>query len=520
MKLVSVEEMKSIEAAANADGLSYATMMKNAGEGTGQWVEFHSEQNRDHSILGLIGSGNNGGDALVALSYLLKKGWQATGYFIRPRPDDDPLVSEFKQSGGVLLELDGDPGYKRLALALQGSSILLDGVMGTGTRLPLEPEIAGALRFISNHLTVNMVKPMVIAVDCPSGVDCVSGAAADETINADVTLTMAAAKIGMYAFPAYKYVGRIIPIDIGVPDSVGLLGEVKRWIIDDEFVRHALPERKLDAHKGDFGTALLLVGSQQYTGAALLAGKAAYLVGAGLVTLGVVEAVHAAIAGHLPEATWLVLPDEGGYFSAEAGGIDLDGMKRASVLLVGCGWGIRDQTHKFLHELLTGNTDRLPAMVVDADGLKLLARIGAWQSQLPAGSVLTPHLGEMAILTGMTSAEVQEDRLDLAERSAHAWNQVVVLKGALTVVASPDGHSAIIPIATPALARAGTGDVLAGMISGLMAQGIDGFTAACMGAYLHGMAGITAAQKVGNTASILAGDLLINLPDVISKINK
>jgi len=518
MKLVSVEEMKAIEAAANASGLSYAAMMKNAGEGVGQWVDNHPEQGREQSALGLIGSGNNGGDTLVALTFLSSKGWQATGYLVRPRQVDDPLITGFVQAGGVVIQLDDDPGYTKLSDLLKGVSVLLDGILGTGTRLPLDPPIAGVLNFVDKHLIACHSKPLVVAVDCPSGVDCDSGAAATETIHADVTLTMAAAKLGMFAFPAYEYVGTVVPVDIGISDSEGQLGAIKRQVIDDEFVRLTLPERRMNAHKGDFGTALLLVGSEQYTGAALLAGEAAYRVGAGLVTLGVVKQVRAAIAGQLPEVTWIVLPDADGYLAAEAAGIVLGNIERANVLLVGCGWGVQEETHEFLHELLPGCVSRFPPMVVDADGLKLLARIGAWQSALPVGSVLTPHPGEMAILTGMTSAEVQEDRLGLAERSAQAWNQVVVLKGALTVVAAPDGQSAILPFATPALARAGTGDVLAGMIAGLMAQGVGGFTAACAGAYLHGKTGIAAAEDVGNTASVLAGDLLVYLPGEISRI--
>ncbi len=518
MKLVSVDEMKGIEAAANASGLSNATLMKNAGVGIGQWIEKYSEVDRDHSILGLIGSGNNGGDTLVSLAYLAGKGWRTNGYLARPRQADDPLITDFLQAGGSIVQPDADPDYKILSELINNNSFLLDGILGTGTRLPLDPPIAEIMNSINKHLAMLHPRPLIIAVDCPSGLDCENGTVAGETIHADITLTMAAAKMGMFAFPAYEYVGSIIPINIGIQDNEGLLGAIKRYVIDDDFVRSALPERKMNAHKGDFGTALLLVGSEQYTGAALLAGEAAYRMGAGLVIMGVVKQVRAAIAGQLPEATWIVLPDAGGYIAAEAAGIVLANIEKANVLLAGCGWGLQDETQEFLHELLPGCVSRFPPMVVDADGLKLLARIGAWQSALPAGSVLTPHPGEMAILTGMTSAEIQEDRLDLTERSAQAWNQVVVLKGALTVVAAPDGRTAIIPFATPALARAGTGDVLAGMISGLMAQDVDGFTAACIGAYLHGRMGIAAAEDAGNTASVLAGDLLTYLPGEFYRI--
>jgi hydroxyethylthiazole kinase-like uncharacterized protein yjeF len=358
----------------------------------------------------------------------------------------------------------------------------------------------------------------VVAVDCPSGVDCDGGLAADETLRARFTLTMAAAKIGLFTFPAYNFVGQVIPVSIGIPDDGGMLSQIKRQVIDTDFVRQVLPERRLDAHKGDFGTALLLVGSQQYTGAALLSGRAAYRVGAGVVTLGVVEQVYLAIAGHLPEATWMVLPDEEGYVASGAADIVSQRLSGVNALLVGCGWGLREETLRFIRSILSGKAGLLPPMVVDADALRLLSRVAGWQSELPAGSILTPHPGEMACLTGMTVAEVQEDRVGVAERSAQAWNQVVVLKGALTVVAEPAGATGIIPMATPALARAGTGDILAGMITGLLAQGVDGFSAACAAAYLHGMSGQAAAEAFGNSASILAGDILEYLPKQITRI--
>jgi hydroxyethylthiazole kinase-like uncharacterized protein yjeF len=518
MKIVTVQEMKDIEAAADAGGLSYAHMMQNAGHGVGQWVLDNANPETGSEVLGLIGPGNNGGDTLVALSLLASKGWHATGYLVHTRKPGDALVKDFLSAGGSMLDAQDDKDYMKLEQVVDTASVLLDGVLGTGTRLPLDPSIAAILRFIGNRLAARKLPALVVAVDCPSGVDCETGAVADDTLHADITLTMAAAKQGLFVFPAYSHVGQVLPVPIGIPEDEGLLGKIQRLVIDDDFIRQALPERRLDAHKGIFGTALLLVGSQQYTGAALLSGRAAYQVGAGLVTLGVVEQVHLAIAGHLPEATWMVLPDEDGYVVSEAAEIVLNGLYGVDALLIGCGWGLRDETLHFIHSVLSEAVKPLPPMVVDADALRLLSRVAGWQSQLPPGSVLTPHPGEMAALTGMTVAEVQEDRIGLAENSAKAWNQVVVLKGALTVIARPSGGSAIIPMATPALARAGTGDILAGMITGFIAQGLDGFTAACAAAYLHGMAGQAAAEAIGNSASILASDVLKHLPQQFSRI--
>ncbi|MBN2257466.1 MAG: NAD(P)H-hydrate dehydratase [Anaerolineaceae bacterium] len=518
MKIVSVEEMKSIEADADAHGLSYAALMRNAGEGIGKWVHAHHYSERNPVVLGLVGSGNNGGDTLVALTYLLANGWQASVFLVRGRQADDVLLSDFLKAGGKLIQSEEDPEYSQLSATLLAASVLLDGILGTGMHLPLDPSIGQVLKFISTKLSSLTQRPQIIAVDCPSGVDCDSGEVATETLHADHTLTLAAAKPGLLTFPAFKFVGILSSIDIGLSDTEGMLGSVRRQVIDEAFLSRALPEREMDAHKGDFGTALLVVGSEQYTGAALLAGRAAYRVGAGVVNLGVVEQVRAAIAGQLPEATWIVLPDHYGYLANEAAEFLYSVIQRADVLLIGCGWGMQETTMQFLRALLSSTPDNLPPLVVDADGLKMLMRIAGWQSQLPQGSVLTPHPGEMAVLTGMTVDEVQADRFELAEHYAHAWNQVVVLKGALTIIAGPNGQTGLIPMATPALARAGTGDVLAGMIAGLMAQGVDAYQASCSAAYLHGMAGMAAAQLMGNTASVLANDIIDCLPAQVSMI--
>jgi hydroxyethylthiazole kinase-like uncharacterized protein yjeF len=375
-------------------------------------------------------------------------------------------------------------------------------------------------------------------------VDCDSGEAALECIPADMTVTMAAVKTGLLKFPAYKLAGEINLVGIGLPEGeAGLPAwkELRRSVVDEEYARAVLPERPLNAHKGTFGTAVAVVGSVNYTGAALLAGKAAYRVGAGLVTLAVAGPLHAALAGHFPEATWILLPDDLGVIAENAAPVLRKNLGRATAVLIGCGFGTEETTRLFLQRFLEYETQgkprqigfmpatqsqeanltgkSLPALVVDADGLKLLSRIPNWAKLLPPGTVLTPHPGEMAILTGLSKEEIQADRIEVAERFANEWGQVVVLKGAFTVIAEPGGRTAVIPVATPALARAGTGDVLAGIILGLRAQGVKGFEAAAAGAWLHAQAGLLAAAAYGNTASVLAGDLIEFLPEVIAGLS-
>jgi NAD(P)H-hydrate epimerase len=351
-------------------------------------------------------------------------------------------------------------------------------------------------------------------------VECDTGSAAPECIPAELTVTMAAVKIGLLKLPAFSLVGRLEVVGIGLAETDGdpapdppAWRAIQRQVIERAYARQALPPRPPDSHKGTFGTALVAAGSASYTGAALLAGRAAYRSGAGLVTLAVPELLHPILAGQFPEATWVLLPHSGGFIASDAAEILKQNLGRATALLLGPGFGLAQPTLEFLAHLLGSDqvgdaSTRLPPMVVDADGLKLLAQLPDWAGLLPAPTVLTPHPGEMAILTGLTTAEIQADRLGAAEQFARLWGHVVVLKGAFTVIASPDGESGMIPVASSALARAGTGDVLAGLIAGLRAQGVGAFKAAAAGAWIHAQAGLQAAEHLGSTAAVLAGDVL------------
>jgi NAD(P)H-hydrate epimerase len=212
-----------------------------------------------------------------------------------------------------------------------------------------------------------------------------------------------------------------------------------------------------------------------------------------------------------------LLPHRDGFIAAEAAERVLSNLEKPTALLIGPGFGMQATSQDFLAHLLSDGQN-LPALVVDADGLKLLAKIPNWAAQLRGPAVLTPHPGEMSILTGLPTGEIQADRVGIAEKYAQMWGHVVVLKGAFTVIAAPDGRTALIPVATPALARAGTGDVLAGLIAGLRAQGLDAFDAASAAAWIHAQAGLHAAVMMGSTAPVLAGDVLIAAIDVLAEL--
>lgn len=533
MKLVNVTEMKAIEKAADAAGWTYADMMEQAGAGLAEIVHSFYGYQDNLSALGLVGTGNNGGDTLVALAALADAGWQVKAYLVKER-SDDPLVARVKTAGGEVLAMPSDAGLARLDTWLEESTVLLDGVLGTGAQLPLKPEIARLL----GHIKDATFCPPVVAVDCPSGVDCDSGACAPETLIAEVTVCMAAIKAGLLALPAHEYCGEFQIVGIGVSEDLPEWEAINRLVTDEEWVRGVLPLRQSDGHKGTFGTVTVAGGAVNYPGAVMLAAGAAGRVGAGLVQAAVPNAIYAAVAGSNLNLTWVMLPHQMGALSANAASVLLQAMERTTILLLGPGLGLEAESMEFVRRLLEGHPGKsakgglgfvnaleshpkadaprvLPPLVVDADGLKALAKITDWPAKLPEGAILTPHPGEMAVLTGLDIQEIQNNRLQLAEKYAREWKAVVVLKGAFTVVAAPDGQVAVTPVATTALAHAGTGDVLAGMIAGLRAQGMPAFEASAAGAWLHGQAGLAAMEHVGHEASVQATDVLAAIPEVL-----
>ena len=504
-KFVSVKEMIAIEKAADASGHTYAQMMEFAGRGLAREIAQAPVELESQSVLAIVGKGNNGGDALVALDYLNQAGWRTTALIVSGRTKD-VLVSRLEGKSKIFwtAEIQGE-GLNHL---ISDHCVFVDGLLGTGIRLPLRGESKNLLAFVKEITADLQTKPYMVAVDCPSGLDCDSGAVAPETIPADLTVCMAAVKRGMLRLPAFGYLGTLRVATIGLPDSIGAYEQINRFVINGDWVANSLPDRPLDAHKGTFGKALIIAGSRNYIGAVLLSGRAAFRAGAGWVTLAVPEQIQAGLAGHFPEATWLPLSYGSKKNTQSIVQEVRQFLEKTDALLLGPGLGMAAPAQELVSQLIT---PELPPFVVDADGLKLLAQLERWSERLPVESVLTPHPGEMSILTHVDKSTIQADRVQVAERFAHEWGHIVVLKGPFTVVAAPDGRTGILPMASPALARAGTGDVLAGIITGLRAQGMGAFEAALAGVWLHAKAGMHAAKSKGSTASVLAGDLIDEL---------
>jgi NAD(P)H-hydrate epimerase len=551
MKVVTVEQMRRIESDSDESGHSYATMMEQAGrsvaEALGARRDVHGKK-----VLVLVGPGNNGGDGLVAARYLNEASARVTCYLYKDRnPAEDEnfrLVLEGDVSA-VLAEEDQE--WRRLQDLVRETDILIDALLGTGTRLPLRGDLAGMLDVVRASVVDRRqpvhddVQPLipgssvsdaeevfVVGVDGPTGLEYESGELDEVAIPADLTVTFAFPKVGHFCFPGAGALGELVVADIGIDPA--LAEEVDLEVVTPAMVREWLPARPPDAHKGTFGKAMIVAGSVNYTGAAYLAGASATRAGAGLVTVALPSPIHTAVAARLAEATYVLLPHAMGVLSPEGASVLQKELEGYDVLLIGPGLGREDETVSFVEKLLGGGERHrsvgflnaegggaarrdLPPLVVDADGLNILSEMKDGLRRIPPHTILTPHPGEMARLMGGSIADVQEDRLAVARSRAAEWGQVIVLKGAHTVVAGPEGRAVIEPFANPGLATAGTGDVLAGTVVALRAQGLGAFEAAAAGAYLHGLAGELARQRIG-AGGMVAGDVLAYLPDALQRL--
>ncbi len=536
MRITTTEQMREIEKAADSQGLTYATMMENAGRSVAREIQARLEV-KGKKVLVLVGPGNNGGDGLVTARHLHDDGAEVQLYVWKRDPEGDENFRLTEERGIPHWTAAKDKKLRELKDLLSSAEIVVDALLGTGVTRP----IGGALEDILIALKEARspgAAPLLVAVDVPTGVDCDSGAVDPATVAADLTVTLALPKRGFYAFPAADYLGDLVISDIGI--SAALTDQLTMELIDSHLARGLLPKRPRNAHKGTFGKALVVAGSPNYTGAAYLSSAAATRVGTGLVTLCLAQSLHPILASKLVEVTFLVLPHDLGALVPEATRLVVEKLAEYDALLIGPGLGTVDSTVEFVHRLLgvhgagrrrqigfvsaqeekaaqEEQHEVLPPLVIDADALNALALVPRWWEMLAARAVLTPHPGEMSRLLDCSIEEVEADRVAAARGAAQRWQQVAVLKGAHSVIAAPDGRVAISPFANPGLATAGTGDVLAGSIVGFAAQGLSLFDAATLGVYCHGAAGEMATAALGNAGTV-ASDLLPLLPQVLKSL--
>ena len=506
MKLVQTETMRQLESDAIAIGMDERTLMELAGYNIAAILREKGQLTTGAHVLILAGSGNNGGDGLVVAYHLYRAGIQPYVYLTRARSDDANLTRV--QSVDIPVAVHGEAeSASQLEEWLASADCVVDALLGIGATPPLRGAVLEVLTALRRALASDALR---VAVDIPSGINADTGEADENAFRADFTVATGLAKPGCYVGGGADFAGEVCVADIGLPPEWPHPLPLQRTTAS--LVRGFLPSRPGGAHKGTFGRALVVTGSSRYIGAAYLSAAAAARAGAGLVTLAVPQSIQPVVAAKATECTFLPLPDSKDHLASDALDSILGALPKYRAILVGCGLGDEPETFALVRALvdsLRAAADA-PPLVLDADGINALAGLEL-EGTLPKNTILTPHAGELGRLLQQPAADVDAARLHLAPQCAADWGAVLLAKGAPSVTATPDGSTWINPHRNPALATAGTGDVLAGITVGLLAQGVSPAHAAVAGAFIHGESGERVRSRLGESG-LLASDLLDEIP--------
>lgn len=520
MKLATREIIREIDRISIEEyGIPGLILMENAGRAVSKVVfeEFPKLSSslktlplgrypRSQRIAIFAGGGNNGGDGFVIARHLISGGMDVTTYLAsdpkKYRGDALTNLEALRKIGGKLIDIRNSlPEYRE-------ADLIIDALLGTG----LERDVEGIYRDLIDFINSQPVPR--IAVDIPSGLDANTGFPLGVSVKADVTVTFVVPKIGLAIYPGIDYAGKVYVADITTPKP--LEKDVTSELTTYETVRRILKPRHQDTHKGTYGHLFILAGSPGKTGAATLAAQGALRAGTGLVTVGIPKSLNPIMAGKLTESMTEPLPEtEGGTLGRESIEATLKVISsRKTALAVGPGISTTQDTSEFLYEILKNSS--IP-IVVDADGVTLIAQNLQVLKELKVPIVLTPHPGEMSRLIGKRGEDVQKNRISVARDFSSMYNVYTVLKGARTVISTPDGRVFINPTGNPGMASGGMGDVLTGIIGGFLAQGYDPADACVLGVFSHGLSGDFAAHKKGE-AGIIAGDVASSLPETLKEI--
>ncbi|SFI81297.1 NAD(P)H-hydrate epimerase [Paenibacillus sp. UNC496MF] len=516
MYLVTSEEMRRLDRQTIGElGIPALALMENAGRAIAEEaIRLLAETGKRRAKWAiLVGKGNNGGDGLVCARHLRELGHDAVLVYAVPPEQlagDAAAQRDIAERLGIPARAFADAG----AAAWDGCDGLVDALLGTGTAGAPRAPYAALIR------AANASGLPIVAADIPSGLNADTGETAEPCIRAAVTVALALAKRGLQQHPGAEAAGRVVVRPIGIPEALAAAMDVRAFALGERAFREKLGlawplRRQADAHKGTYGHALVAAGSRAMSGAGLLAAKAALRAGSGLVSWALPEALALPMAGRLPEAMLHGVPDDGRGDWRAAPPEALAALAAGKqALVIGPGLGRWDGDGAWLRAVWEA-ADGVP-LVADADALNMLAAAGehgggepfaAWPRR-KAPVVLTPHPGEMARLCGLSVREVLRDRIGLAQRFAERHGVTLALKGAGTVVATPDGSAYVNATGNPGMATGGSGDVLAGIIGGLLAQGLTAEQAAAAGVYLHGEAGDRASAARATEAALIAGDII------------
>ena len=500
MKLFCRDEMQRLEMAAVTAGVTLAQLMENAGASLAQEVELRCRPIKKKRAVLLCGKGNNGGDGFVCARILAQKGMACTVVLTQGEPKTDLALEVFRQMPEQVQVLSGGEEREAAEGAMNRADVIVDCVFGFSFRGELSGVPAHFLGYAGNLTCLK------ISADLPSGVECDSGRVSAGAFRADVTVTFTGKKPANVSYPAKEFCGETVVRQVGVPAALVEGAETRFFQTDDTYPGACLSAPDPQSNKGDMGKLLLVCGSWGMAGACVMAAKAALRCGVGLLQIAVEERLYPILSQAVPQAVFVILDWENRREESEQA--LLDALDRCTACVMGCGLGERSE---LLCPLVFSHCRR--PLVADADAINFLARHPGFLEGVSIPLVLTPHPGEMARLCDDTIPEIQSDRLGAAQQKARETGAVVVLKGASTVIAAPDGRCAVNPTGNPGRATGGSGDVLAGMTGAFLAQGLPPFETAVLSVYLHGKAGDLCAQKF-TQRGMLPTDLVEVLPDV------
>ncbi|MDD2372147.1 MAG: NAD(P)H-hydrate dehydratase [Syntrophomonadaceae bacterium] len=513
MKLLKADEMKDIDRRASSEfGIPSLILMENAGLRTLEVIEEILGETKNRMIIILAGKGNNGGDGLVIARHLINSGAVVETYLtgqVEELTHDSRINYEILlKMGARILPLSSEKDLDRLMLSLMNADLIVDALYGIGFKGSLNPFDSRLVKM------VNWCRAPVVAVDIPSGVEADTGRVHGDAIKAIHTVTFALPKIGLVLEPGKEYAGTLSVADISIPAVLLEDNSIKTNLISETMVSALLKPRSANSHKGTYGHALMLGGSPGMVGAIMMASLAALRTGAGLVTAAVPESLTVVVDSSLMEIMTAPLAETGqSAIALEALPAIENLLGTVSVCAIGPGLSRYPEAGAIVRYIL--ERSGVP-LVIDADGLNALENDVAILKDRQVPIVLTPHPGEMARLTGKSIEEVQSQRLEITQTYAQKWGVTLVLKGNKTILANPSGEVYININGNPGMATAGSGDVLTGIITGLIAQGLKPQDAAFAGVYLHGLAGDLAAEIKGERG-LIAGDLILCLPEVLKK---
>lgn len=508
MNLLTGAQIKELDRLAVEAGVPESTLMETAGCAVAEAIGRRFTVDR---IVVIAGSGGNGGDALVAARRLHETGVEVHAFTLSPSADLSPLTKEKVElllaaapGSSTLLTEDLSPLIK----ALSSADCVIDGLLGIGVDRPLEGRYAAVVR------AVNRAQTLRVAVDLPSGLPADRGRLLGEAVHADLTVGMAAYKPAHLLYPARGFCGEVEIVPVGYPPQV--LDKVApiASVVEGEWVRSHLPSRAPDGHKGTFGRVLIVAGSTGMSGAAILCAQGALRAGSGLVTLASPGLLNPILAAALPEVITLPLPDREGHLTEDALATLEPALATADVVVIGPGLSRDLAVTTVVRRLLTLVTVPL---VIDADGLFPFAGRLDLLRAVAGRAVLTPHPGEMARLIGRSAEEIDRARIDLSRDFAGEHGVVLLLKGRPTAIGTPEGEVYLNPTGNTGLATGGSGDLLTGLIAGLIAGGAAPTPAAVIGAFIHGYTADLLARDRAER-SIIPSDLVDALPYALAEV--